>query len=360
MDKVEVSGIRRIFDLARSMTDAADLSLGQPDFEVPEAVKRVMHAAIEGGNNKYTLTQGTPELRDALAADIARESGMTDPHVMVTAGSAGALFLALAVLIEEGDEVIVPDPYFVLYCHLVNFFGAKPVILDTYPDFRVRADKLEALITPKTKVILFNNPVNPTGVAHTKDEVAAIAAVAKKHKVLLIGDEIYNAFSYDFPHESVLKYNHDAMLIGGFSKTYAVTGWRLGFAAGPRDILDQMAMLQQFTFVCANAPGQAAAVEMLKVDTVRIIEEYRRKRDLVYNGLRERFELVKPQGAFYVFPKCPWGTDEDFVRKAIENKVLIVPGGAASKKHSHFRLSFAAPDKTLERGIEILNKIARK
>jgi len=355
-----MSGIRRIFDLAREMTDAVDFSLGQPDFEVPAPVRKALAAAVEAGHNKYTVTQGMPELREKLRERLARDCGFGDGGVLVTAGSAGALFQALAVLVEEGDEVIVPDPYFVLYCHLVNFFGAKPVLLDTYPDFRVRPEKLDALITTRTKAILFNNPVNPTGVAYTKEEVAAIAAVAKKRGVLVIADEIYSAFSYDFPHESVLRHDGGALLVGGLSKTYAVTGWRLGFAAGPRDIIDRMAMLQQFSFVCANAPGQVAAMTALDVDVSAYIEGYRRKRDLVYGGLKDRFEVVKPQGAFYVFPKCPWGTDEEFVKKAIESRVLVVPGRAASKHPTHFRLSFAVGDEQLKRGIEVLNRIARR
>jgi len=359
MDKVEVSGIRRIFDLARGMTDAIDFSLGQPDFDVPVPVRKAMADAVESGHNKYTVTQGAPELRERLRRHLAEHAGFRDGAILVTAGSAGGLFQALAVLVEEGDEVIVPDPYFVLYGHLVNFFGAKPVILDTYPDFRVRPDTLESLITPRTKVIIFNNPVNPTGVAYTREEVAAISAVAKKHGVLVIADEIYSAFSYDFPHESVLRHDGNALLVGGFSKTYAATGWRLGFAAGPADIIDRMAMLQQFSFVCANAPGQLAAAAALDVDMSKHIADYRRKRDLVYEGLKDRFEIVRPQGAFYAFPKCPGGRDQDFVKKAVEQRVLVVPGSAASKRDTHFRICYAAPDRTLERGIEILNKLAR-
>ncbi|MBI2931745.1 MAG: aminotransferase class I/II-fold pyridoxal phosphate-dependent enzyme [Planctomycetes bacterium] len=358
MDRVEMSGIRRIFDLARQMTDAVDLSLGQPDFDVPGPIKRAMIEAIERGYNRYTVTQGMPELIEGLRRHLQRDSGFKDGGILVTAGTAGGLFQALAVLVEDGDEVVVPDPYFALYYHLVNFFGGKPVLLDTYPDFRIRPEKLEALLTPRTRVIVFNNPVNPTGVAYRPDEVAAICDVAKRHEVLLLSDEIYSAFSYDFPHESVLKHDGNALLVGGFSKTFAVTGWRLGFAAGPRDIIEKMAVLQQFSFVCANAPGQRAAITALDVDVSAYVDAYRKKRDFVVAALKDRFDFVRPQGAFYVFPKCPWGDDEAFVRKAIENKLLIVPGRATSKRTSHFRLSFAVSDRQLERAVEILNKLA--
>ena len=360
MDKIEISGIRRIFDLIQGMPDAADFSLGQPDFPPPEPIQRAAVEAIRGGANKYTVTQGMPALVDRIQADLSRTAGFRDGGVIVTAGSAGALFLAMGVLVEEGEEVIVPDPYFALYKHVVNFFGGKPVFLDTYPDFRIKPEKLDALITPKTRAILFNNPVNPTGIAYTREEVAAIAAVAKKRGVLLISDEIYEAFSYDFAHECALKYDPGALLIGGFSKKYGVTGWRLGFAAGPRDIVDKMAMLQQFTFVCAPSTAQAAAVAALDVDMTPAIEAYRRKRDLVVGGLKDRFEIVAPQGAFYVFPKCPWGTDDEFVRRAIESKCLIVPGSACSERKTHFRISFAQADDVLKRGIDALNAIARR
>src|SRR5688572_25011373 len=270
MDKIEVSGIRRIFDLIQGMPDAADFSLGQPDFAPPEPIQRAAIDAIRNGRNKYTATQGTPALIERLKQELGRNSGLRDGGVIVTAGSAGALFLALGVLLEEGEEVIIPDPYFVLYKHLVNFYGGTPVLLDTYPDFRIKPAALDALITPKTRAILFNNPVNPTGVAYTKEEVAAIAAVAKKRGVLLISDEIYDAFSYDFAHECALKHDANALLIGGFSKKFGVTGWRLGYAAGPKDIVDKMAMLQQFTFVCAPSTAQAAAVAAMDVDMKQI------------------------------------------------------------------------------------------
>src|SRR5688572_1823670 len=360
MDKIEVSGIRRIFDLIQGMPDAADFSLGQPDFPPPEVMQRAAIEAIRDGRNKYTPTQGMPSLIERVKHDLERTSGFKDGGVIVTAGSAGALFLALGVLLEEGEEVVIPDPYFVLYKHLVNFFGGKPVILDTYPDFRIKPDKLDALITPKTRAVIFNNPVNPTGIAYSREEVAAIAAVAKKRGVLLISDEIYDAFSYDFAHECALKHDANALLIGGFSKKFGVTGWRLGFAAGPKDIVDKMAMLQQFTFVCAPSTAQAAAVAAMDVDMKPVIDTYRRKRDLVVQGLKDRFEIVVPQGAFYVFPKCPWGVDDEFVRSAIESKCLVVPGSACSEKKTHFRISYAQSEETLKRGIDALNKIARK
>ncbi len=359
MDGIEVSGIRRIFDLVQGMTPEADFSLGQPDFDVPAEIRRAALDAMEHGRNKYTVTLGLPALREALADDLRRRAGFKDGSVMVTSGSAGALFLVLGVLVEEGDEVIVPDPYFVLYKHVVRFFGGKPVLLDTYPDFRITPAKLEAAITPRTRALIFNNPVNPTGTAYPAAEVKAIAEICRRRGLRLISDEIYDLFSYDFPHECALKHDPDAILVGGFSKTYGITGWRLGYAAGPRDVIDKMAVLQQFTFVCAPTPAQVAGVAALKLDMKPVAELYRRKRDLVVDALKDRFELVRPQGAFYVYPKCPWGDDDSFVKKAIEAKCLVVPGGACSERKTHFRISFAQPEETLKRGLDILNRIAR-
>lgn len=361
MEKIEVSGIRRIFDLVQGMTDAVDLSLGQPHFDPPEPVRRAAKAAIDEGYNRYTQTQGLPTLLEKLRRELSRKWGIgADAGLLATSGTAGGLFLSLAVLVEEGDEVLIPDPCFVIYRHLVHFFGGVPVMLDTYPDFRIRPDRLEKLVTKKTKMILFNNPVNPTGVAYTADEVKAIAAVAEKHGLFVISDEIYEAYSYDFAHESLPRHlPGQSMLLGGFSKTYGIPGWRLGYAAGPKDVIEQMAKLSQFTYVCAPTPAQMGGIAALDVDMGARIREYRAKRDAVYEGLRERYELVKPQGAFYAFPKCPWGDDQSFVKKAIESKVLVVPGSACSLKNSHFRLSFAADDAVLKKGVDILNRIAK-
>jgi aspartate/methionine/tyrosine aminotransferase len=360
LDKIEVSGIRRIFDLVQGMTDAVDLSLGQPHFEPPDPVKKAAKDAIDRGFNRYTVTQGIPALHERLRKDLSRKWNIgADAGLLVTSGTAGGLFLSLASMVEEGDEVLIPDPCFVLYRHLVNFFGGVPVMVDTYPDFRLTPERIAKAVTKRTKLLLFNNPVNPTGVAYPRDEVRAIAEACDRHGLFVISDEIYEAFSYDFAHESLPQHLEGrSMLLGGFSKTYGIPGWRLGYAAGPKDVIEQMTTLSQFTYVCAPSPAQVAGIAALDVDMTPRVREYRAKRDLVFEGLRERYELVKPQGAFYCFPKCPSGRDEDFVKKAIGAKVLVVPGGACSMKSTHYRLSFAADDAVLRRGVEILNAIA--
>jgi len=361
MDRLQHSGIRKIFELAEKLKDPVNLSLGQPDFEVPLEIQDAAIRAIRSGKNGYTVTEGIPELREKLAEELRRRAGFTEGKILVTSGVAGAIFLAMGVLVEKGDEVIVPDPYFGMYWNAIRFFAGVPVLLDTYPDFRIKPEKLDRLITPKTKLILFNNPVNPTGVAYQSEEVAAIAEVARRRGVMILSDEIYASYSYDFPHESMRLHSPDSLLVGGFGKAYAITGWRLGFAAGPAEVIDKMTLLQQCSFVSAPSFTQWAGVTALDVKVSEHRASYRRKRDMIYQELKGRYLIEKPQGAFYFFPKCPGGLkDTEFVRRAVERGLLIVPGSACSRKSTHFRLSYAVPDPVLERGVEILRKLSRE
>ncbi|OHB69423.1 MAG: aspartate aminotransferase [Planctomycetes bacterium RBG_16_43_13] len=358
--KIEMSGIRRIFDLVQNMKGAIDLSLGQAHFDVPDEVKDAATKAMKDGFNRYTVTQGIPELHSKLKATLTKKYNISVDNIIITGGASGGLFLSLLALVNPGDEVLVPDPYFVLYKHLVNVCGGKPVFVDTYPNFRLTAENICKCITPKTKLLIFNNPVNPTGIAYTAEEIKSIAKVAKEHNLLIISDEIYENFIYDFPHEPMMRHYDNTLLISGFSKTYGMPGWRIGYAIGNKEIIDAMCMLQQFSFVCAPAPVQKAVVSALDFDMSKYIAEYKRKRDFAYQELKDTFEVVKPQGAFYIFPRVPWGTDQEFVKRAIDNNVLIVPGGAASNRNTHFRLSYAAPDDKLAKGIGILKKIAKQ
>lgn len=358
LDKIEMSGIRRIFELAKGMKDAVDLSLGQPHFEVPAPVREAAIRAIHEGHNRYTVTQGIPPLQEKLRARLAARFGGDPGGLLITAGAAGGLFLAVTALVDEGDGVLIPDPYFVIYRHLVNAAGGVPQMVDTYPDFRLTVRALEAAATPQTRYLLLNTPVNPTGVAYRREEMAAFADFARRRGLVVISDEIYDEYVYDRPHEAMRPHYEHTLTVGGFSKTYAIPGWRLGWVCGPPEIVDRMTTMQQFSFVNANSVAQSAAVTMLDLDMRPWIEPYRAKRDLVYEGLRERFACVRPEGAFYIFPKAPGGSAAAFVKRAIERNLLIVPGGAASGRDTHFRVSFAAPDDVLRRGIDILNSLA--
>ncbi|HTM55958.1 MAG TPA: aminotransferase class I/II-fold pyridoxal phosphate-dependent enzyme [Pirellulales bacterium] len=354
------SGIRKVFDLAAAMTDPINLSIGQPDFDVPPEVQRAAIEAIEGRKNGYTPTQGIAPLREKLQERIAAEYGHTTRQVVITSGTSGGLVLALMALVNPGDEVIVFDPCFVMYRPLIGLAGGTCVAVDTYPDFRIHLDKLAAAISKRTKVILFNSPGNPTGAVASDEEIRGLARLASERNIALVSDEIYSTFCYDEPFVSPARYNPQTIVIDGFSKTHAMTGWRLGYAHGPAEVISQMIKMQQYTFVCAPQPAQWAGLTALDVDMSRHMADYRRKRDLICSALADDFELARPGGAFYVFPKCPWGTGDQFVHKAIENKLLIIPGHIFSQRDTHFRISYAASDATIERGVEVLNRLARE
>jgi aspartate aminotransferase/aminotransferase len=358
--KFDSSGIRKVFDLAAKMQNPINLSIGQPDFPVPEAIKEAAIAAIRANKNGYSVTQGSAELREKLQTRVDVELGHTDRRVLVTSGTSGALVLAILALVNPGDEVIVFDPYFVMYPALVGMVGGKCVMVDTYPDFRIDPSRVAAAITPRTKMILFNSPANPTGAVAGEADVRALAELAAKHNVALVSDEIYREFCYDAPLPSPTRWNDQTIVIDGFSKTYGVTGWRLGFVHGPAAIIDKLTMLQQYTFVCAPHPLQFAATAAMDVDMSAQINAYRHRRDLVVSGLKEAgYRLAKPGGAFYVFPEVPsgGGTGTDFVARAIAHELLIIPGGVFSGRDTHFRISYAASEETIERGLEVLRKI---
>ena len=354
------SGIRKVFDLAAKMKDPINLSIGQPDFDVPEEVKAACIDAIKAGKNSYALTQGMPVLREKLQQRIDAEYGHGNRRVFVASGTSGGLALAMLSLVNPGDEVIVFDPYFVMYTSLTQLAGGKPVIIDTYPNFRIDIARVAAAITPRTKMILLNSPANPTGVIASEAEIRGLAKLAAEKNIALLSDEIYRSFCYDTPFVSPAKFNDQTIVIDGFSKSHGMTGWRLGFVHGPAEVIDTMVKLQQYTFVCAPQPVQWAGAVAMDVDMGRYVDEYKRKRDLIVNGLSDLYEITKPGGAFYVFPKAPWGTGSEFVTEAIKHNLLIIPGNIFSSRDTHFRISYAASDETIQRGIEVLRKLAKK
>lgn len=360
MGSIESSGIRRVFELAKSLPDPINLSIGQPDFDVPQAIKNAACTAIEQGHNAYTLTNGIPELRRKLLGRISADYPNQQREVIVTSGTSGALVLSLLVTVNPGDEVIVFDPYFVMYPHLVRLAGGVPVFVDTYPDFALDIDAVRKTITPRTKAILVNSPANPTGRVAPEGELRDLARLAAERGILLISDEIYRLFCYGAPFKSPAAFNDHVLVIDGFSKSHAMTGWRLGFAHGPRRIIDEMNKLQQYTFVCAPSMAQYAGLTALDIVLDNHVHDYQRKRDLIYDGIAGHYQMARPEGAFYLFPQAPHGLGGmAFVEEAIKHGLLIIPGTVFSRRDSHFRLSFAASDKTLIRGVEMLCKLAQ-
>ncbi len=375
---VDASGIRKVFDLAAKMKDPINLSIGLPDFDVPEIGKQAAIHAIDAGHNRYTQTQGIAPLRDRLRKDLSAEFNKDVGDVLITSGVSGALLLAILAVVDPGDEVIFLDPYFVMYKHLLTMAGGKSVAVDSYPDFRLHPDKIEAAITPRTKMLILNSPSNPTGVVMSEPEIKSAVEIAKKHNLLILSDEIYEPFLYDVSRRSEvggrigqasdprptirdprlyspLSLYDNTLVVRGFSKSHAMTGWRVGYAFGPAEVVAQMTKLQQYTFVCAPSPFQEAALAAMDVDMSPHVEAYRKKRDIVYSMLSPRFEIEKPGGAFYIFPKAPGGLSATaFVEKAIANNVLIIPGNVFSERDTHFRISYATTDDKLVRGCEIL------
>jgi aspartate aminotransferase/aminotransferase len=359
---VDASGIRKVFDLAAKLPDPINLSIGLPDFDVPDPAKEAAIESIRAGQNRYTQTQGIAPLRERLRKDLSVEFGRDVGDVLITSGVSGGLLLAIMATIDPGDEAVFLDPYFVMYKHLLTMAGGKAIPVDSYPDFRFHADRVERAITPKTKLLILNSPSNPTGIVMGEDEIRSAVEIARKHGLLIISDEIYEPFLYDAPRglPSAAKIYDGTLILRGFSKSHAMTGWRLGYAAGPAEIISQMTKLQQYTFVCAPTPFQHAAMQALDISMTDAVAAYRRKRDLVYNLLSRKFEVQKPQGAFYIFPKAPASTASatDFVAKAIEKNVLIIPGSVFSERDTHFRISYATTDDKLRMGCEILSSLA--
>jgi aspartate aminotransferase/aminotransferase len=355
---VDASGIRKVFDLAAKMKDPINLSIGLPDFDVPEVAKQAAIDAIRSGHNRYTQTQGIAPLRERLRKNLSAEIGRDVGEVLITSGVSGGLLLAILATIDPGDEAIFLDPYFVMYKHLLTMAGGKAAIVDSYPDFRFHGDRIEKAVTPRTKLLVLNSPSNPTGVVMSEPEVRAAVDVARKHDLLILSDEIYEPFLYDTSGTTLpspAKLYDKTIILRGFSKSHAMTGWRLGYAAGPEAVVSQMTKLQQYTFVCPPSPLQHAALAALDVPMGDAVAAYRRKRDIAFERLSRKFEVVRPDGAFYIFPRAPAGTTAtEFVGRAIENNVLVIPGNVFSERDTHFRISYATTDERLAKGCDIL------
>ena len=383
---IDASGIRRIFALAATLDDPINLSIGQPDFEVPAPIRDAAANAIQNNLNGYTLTQGLPSLLEKvntwLKLDLGWDTKTVNtpdhdgPVSFISSGTSGALVLAFMALLNPGDECIIPDPYFVAYPHWATMCGAKAVTVDTYPDFKLTADRIEPLLTGKTKFVLLNTPSNPAGVVMNRDECIKLRELCRSRGVLLITDEIYDEFVFSdattdactgdssmarCPSPARIEgAQEDVLLIRGFGKTYGCTGWRLGYAAGPKAIIEQMAKLQQYTFVCAPAPLQAGVEACFETDMTEHVNEYQSRRDLVLDKLSSITEVATPGGAFYAFIKVPEQlgiTGTELAERAIARKVLVIPGGAFSNKDTHFRISFATRRDKLTQGLDILAEL---
>jgi len=379
--KMDSSGIRRVFELGASLVDPVNLSIGQPDFPVPDALKRAAIEAIESDLNGYSLNQGLPALVDRIGVYLEQDVGwrctppsdQSGPTSLVTAGTSGALVLGFQSVLSAGDEIIIPDPYFVSYPELATMCGAMAVRCDCYPDFKMTAERVAPLITERTKAVLYCSPSNPAGVALSEKECKELLDLCRSKGVLLIADEIYDEFAFSdartqpavgdasdlrCPSPARLAGSeNDVLLIRGFGKTYGCTGWRLGYTAGPAAIIAAMTKIQQYTFVCAPTPLQAGVIAAFETDMSETVTKFAARRDLVMGTLGKVTQIARPDGAFYAFVKVPEHlgmTGTQFFERCVEENLLVIPGGVFSDRDTHIRLSFATSDEKLARGLEII------
>ena len=353
------SGIRKAFDLAARLDDPINLAIGQPDFAMPVAACEAAKAAIDAGKSGYTQTQGIPQLRERLEGAVRDELGPPGRKLCVTSGSSGALVLVLMAMIDPGDEVILFEPAFVMYRPLVEFLGGRCVIVDTSPSFSIDVERVAAAITPRTKAILLNTPSNPTGFVAPLETVRDLARLAEQTGVTLISDELYRSYCYDEPFHSPAAHSDAIVVIDGFSKSHAMTGWRVGWVHGPAEIIDACTMLQQYTFVCAPQIGQWGAIAAIDAPMDVPLSECKRKRDKLMAGIAGHYSFVKPGGAFYLYPEAPGGSGKRFAEIAAEQeKLIVVPGSVFGAADTHFRIAYTVTDRTLDRGIAALIRLA--
>ena len=373
---VPPSGIRRFFDIAATMEDVISLGIGEPDFTTPEPILRAGIEALERGETHYTSNSGLMELRRAIAEHLDRLYGQTyNPasEILITVGVSEALYLACAATLDPGDEVIIPEPCFVSYAPEVIFAGGVPVMVPTSAEneWQVTAEAIEAAVTERTKALLLGYPNNPTGAVMSRERLNEIATVVKRHNLLVISDELYDRLVYDTRHvcfPSLPGMYSRTILLMGFSKAYAMTGWRIGWAAGPAEIMEMMRRVHQYTIMCAPTVAQYAALAALKEGEPFVEEmrrEYDRRRRLIVGGLNEiGLTCVEPKGAFYAFPSIAvTGMDENtFAERLLqEERVAVVPGSAFGPSgKGYVRCSYATAYEKIEEALERMRRFVRR
>ena len=374
--QVKPSGIRKFFDIINTMPDVISLGVGEPDFVTPGHIRQAGIRSIELGHTRYTSNYGMLELREELAAMLHRRYGLTyDPksELLVTVGVSEGVDLAMRTIIDPGDEVISPDPGYVAYEADVIFAGGVPVTVPTYAkyEFAVRASEIAPAITPRTKMILIGNPNNPTGAVIPQAELEGIAKLAIEHDLIVAIDEVYSRLVYDHEHRSIASLpgmRERTILLDGFSKAYAMTGWRIGYVAAPAPILEAMLKIHQYAIMCAGTAPQEAALEALRHgedDILMMHEAYARRRRMFVDGLnRIGLPCCEPRGAFYAFPYIGHLglTDEEFAEKLLfEEHVAVVPGSAfGSAGAGYVRCAYCAAFDQLEEALVRMERFLKK
>lgn len=370
------SGIRKFFDVVNEMGDAISLGVGEPDFDTPWHIREEGIYSLEQGKTIYSANAGILELRKEISYYMKRRFGLEySPYdeVLVTVGGSEAIDVALRTLIEPGDEVLIPEPSFVCYKPCTHFAGGVPVPITTKAenDFRLTAEELEKYITDKTKILILSYPNNPTGAIMEKEDLEKIAEVLRKRNIVIISDEIYAELSYGTDHVSIASFPgmyERTIVVSGFSKAYAMTGWRLGYALGPKAVIREMTKVHQYCIMCAPTTSQYAAIEALKHgdDDVQYMREaYDRRRKFMIDNLRGMgLSCFEPKGAFYIFPsiQATGMTSEEFCETLLkEERVAVVPGNAFGDSGEGFiRCSYAYSIEELKEALIRIERFVKK
>jgi len=376
VNQIKPSGIRKYFDLLSGMEDAISLGIGEPDFSTPPQTREAVIQSLNRGETSYTSNSGMPALRQEVSRYLQDNYGVEyDPNseLLITVGVSEALDLAMRAILDLGDEVISHDPCFVSYAAMITMAGGKPVMVPTIEEnnFELDPRDIESRITDKTKAILLGYPANPTGAVMSREKVAQIAEVAQRHGLLVISDEIYGKLVYGGEHTCVSALpgmKENTILLNGFSKYHAMTGWRVGYAAGPREIIAAMTKIHQYSIMCVSTMSQVAAIEALRTgeeSAKEMLAEYDRRRKVIVKGFNEiGLSCFEPKGAFYAFPsiKSTGMTCEDFTEKLIlEEKVAVVPGTAFGEYGAGYvRCCYATSMANIERALSRIERFVKK
>ena len=376
VEQLSPSGIRRFFDLLASMEDVISLGVGEPDFVTPWHIREVAIYSLEKGYTMYTSNLGMPELRQELSRYLRDNYDLgynPDSELLITVGVSEGLDLAMRAIVNPGDEVIMPDPCYVSYSPCVILAGGTPIMVPTSEenDFEISATDIEARVTSKTKAILIGNPANPTGAVIPKDKLLPIADIAWRHKLLVIYDEIYAKLVYGVEYTCLAtlpEMKESTILLSGFSKAYAMTGWRIGYAAASAEVIASMTKIHQYTMMCAPIMVQVAAIEALKsgdASVAEMVEEYNQRRLIIVQGLNNiGLSCFEPRGAFYAFPsiKSTGMTSEEFAeRLLIEEKVAVVPGTAFGQcGEGYVRCCYATSLADIEEALSRMKRFVNK
>ena len=359
-ETIELSQIRKMFEVTNP--DAINLGIGEPDFNVPENIKNAMIESINENDTHYTPNKGYIELREEIVKKFKNDNGIKTnaENIIVTVGASEALYLCAQAFIEKGDEVILPNPSFLSYGACVELADGQiiPVECTMENEFKLKSEDVEEKITKNTKAIILNSPSNPTGAVMEKEDIKAIADLSMDHDFLIISDEIYEKIIYDKTHYSPAKWSENVVTLNGFSKTYAMTGLRIGYLTANENLCEELLKIHQYNIACATTTSQKGALEALRGpqnEVNKMVAEFKRRRDLIVNRLNEMgYDTVNAEGAFYVFPKIE---DENFVQKAAKAGVITVPGAAfGSNGKGHVRMSYANSYENIEKAMDILEE----